>query len=65
MLDMNFIRNNPDIVKENIRKKFQDEKIPKVDELIALDKEFRSLKTNGDNLRAQRNALSKQIGGLM
>ncbi|MBR0137204.1 MAG: serine--tRNA ligase [Erysipelotrichaceae bacterium] len=65
MLDMNFIRNNPDIVKENIRKKFQDEKIPKVDELIALDKEFRNLKTNGDNLRAQRNALSKQIGGLM
>jgi len=65
MLDMNFIRQNPEAVKENIRKKFQDAKLAKVDELLQLDEQFRSSKTNGDNLRAQRNQLSKQIGVLM
>ena len=65
MLDMNFIRNNPDLVKENIKKKFQDAKLPMVDELLELDKEYRAIKTNDDNLRNQRNVLSKQIGALM
>ena len=65
MLDMNFIRNNPEAVKENIRKKFQDQKVPLVDELIELDRQYRALKTTDDNLRAQRNAVSKQIGQLM
>ena len=65
MLDMNFIRNNPEKVKENIRKKFQDQKIPLVDELIELDRQYRQFKTTDDELRAQRNAISKQIGGLM
>ena len=65
MLDMNFIRNNPEKVKENIRKKFQDQKLPLVDELIELDRQYRQFKTTDDELRAQRNAISKQIGGLM
>ncbi len=65
MLDMGFIRQNPDLVKENIRKKFQDSKLAKVDELIDLDQQYRNSKTNGDNLRSQRNSLSKQIGILM
>lgn len=65
MLDMNFIRNNADLVKENIKKKFQDAKLPLVDELIDLDKEYRAIKTSDDNLRNQRNVLSKQIGALM
>ncbi len=65
MLDMKFLRTNPDIVKENIKKKFQDEKLPLVDEVIALDQEFRAAKTRCDELRSQRNSLSKQIGGLM
>ena len=65
MLDIRFVRNNPDIVKENIRKKFQDEKLPLVDEIIAMDEEVRAAKTRGDELRASRNILSKQIGGLM
>ncbi|MBR5409683.1 MAG: serine--tRNA ligase [Clostridia bacterium] len=65
MLDMRFIRENPEIVKENIRKKFQDHKLPLVDEVIALDKENRELKTRADFLRGERNRLSKQIGGLM
>ncbi len=65
MLDMQFVRNNPDIVKENIRKKFQDEKLPLVDEVIELDKEARAAKKEADNLRAERNAISKQIGALM
>ena len=65
MLDMKFLRTNPDIVKENIKKKFQDEKLPLVDEVIALDKEFRDAKVRGDELRAQRKSKSKQIGGLM
>jgi seryl-tRNA synthetase len=65
MLDIRFVRNNPDIVKENIKKKFQDEKLPLVDEIIAMDEEVRAAKTRGDELRASRNSLSKQIGGLM
>ena len=65
MLDMKFLRDNPDLVKENIKKKFQDAKLPLVDEVIALDAEFRALKREGDTLRADRNRLSKQIGMLM
>ncbi len=65
MLDINLIRTNPEKVKENIRKKFQDQKLPMVDEVIALDKEYRDALQRGDTLRNQRNVLSKQIGALM
>ena len=65
MLDIKFLRSNPDIVKENIKKKFQDEKLPLVDEVIELDAQYRAAKTRCDELRNQRNVLSKQIGGLM
>ena len=65
MLDIAFLRANPDLVRENIKKKFQDKKIPLVDEAIALDSKKRALQTEGDNLRASRNALSKEIGILM
>ena len=65
MLDMKFLRENPEIVKENIKKKFQDHKIELVDQVIAMDKENRSLKQRGDELRSKRNAMSKEIGGLM
>ena len=65
MLDIKFLRNNPEIVKENIKKKFQDSKLPLVDEVIALDKAYRESKTRADYLRSQRNAISKQIGGFM
>ena len=65
MLDMKFVRENPDIVKENIKKKFQDSKLPLVDEVIALDEESRAVKQEADNLRADRNKLSKQIGAMM
>ena len=65
MLDMKFVRENPDAVKENIKKKFQNEKLPLVDEVIALDEESRMTKQEADNLRADRNRLSKQIGALM
>ena len=65
MLDMKFIRENAELVKENCRKKFQDHKVAMVDELIELDAQYRGCKTKADNLRAQRNALSKQIGVLM
>ena len=65
MLDMKFLRENPEIVKENIKKKFQDEKLVLVDEVLELDKQFRDAKSRGDYLRSQRNTLSKQIGGLM
>ena len=65
MLDMKFVRSNPDAVKENIKKKFQDEKLPLVDEVLELDKQFRDAKTRCDYLRSQRNTISKQIGGLM
>ena len=65
MLDIKFVRANPDIVKENIKKKFQDEKLPMVDEVIELDKEYREAKTRVEYLRSQRNTISKQIGMLM
>ena len=65
MLDLKFVRENPEIVKENIKKKFQDHKIELVDKVIAMDKENRSLKQRGDELRSKRNAMSKEIGGLM
>jgi len=65
MIDIKFLRENPDVVKENIRKKFQDQKLPLVDEVIELDQKLRTAKADGDDLRASRNALSKQIGALM
>ncbi len=65
MLDIKFVRANPDAVKENIKKKFQDEKLPLVDEVLELDQKYREAKTRCDYLRGQRNTLSKQIGGLM
>ena len=65
MLDIKFVRENPDIVKENIKKKFQDAKLPLVDEVIDLDKKIRALKLEAETLRAQRNELSKKIGLLM
>ncbi|WP_367924573.1 serine--tRNA ligase [uncultured Ruthenibacterium sp.] len=65
MLDIKFVRENPDAVKENIKKKFQDQKLPLVDEVIALDAENRAVITEASELRAQRNKLSKSIGALM
>ena len=65
MLDINLIRTNPELVKENIKKKFQDKKLALVDEVLLLDKKKRELQQEGDNLRAQRNSLAKQIGALM
>ena len=65
MLDIKLFRTEPEKIKENIRKKFQDEKLPLVDEVVALDAEFRALKARGDELRANRNKVSKEIGGLM
>ena len=65
MLDIKFVRENPDAVKENIRKKFQDRKLPLVDEVIALDRERRGVQQAADQLRANRNKVSKQIGALM
>ncbi len=65
MLDIKFVRANPDIVKENIKKKFQDEKLPMVDEVIEYDKQLREAKTRVEYLRSQRNTISKQIGMLM
>ena len=65
MLDIKFIRENPEIVKENIRKKFQDKKLPLVDEVIELDGKIRKLKQQGDELRKNRNSLSQSIGALM
>ena len=65
MLDIKFLRENPDVVKENIKKKFQDQKLPLVDEVIELDKELRDYRAKGDNLRAERNSTSTQIGALM
>ncbi|MBR1811335.1 MAG: serine--tRNA ligase [Clostridia bacterium] len=64
MIDIKFLRENPDIVKENIKKKFRDSKLPLVDEALALDAESRENKKEADNLRAERNKISKQIGGL-
>ena len=65
MLDIKFVRENPDVVKENIRKKFQDQKIPMVDEVIALDQENRNIKQEVESLRANKNKINKQIGALM
>ncbi len=65
MLDIKFVRENPETVKENIKKKFQDEKLPLVDEVIALDKENRETQQEADDLRNSRNKLSKEIGALM
>jgi len=65
MIDINLIRNNPELVKENIKKKFQDKKLPLVDEVISLDKELRNIKVKADNLRNDRNTLSKEIGNFM
>ncbi len=65
MLDIKFVRENKDIVKDNIKKKFQDEKLPLVDEVVALDEEFRKLKNNQDELRSKRNSISNEIGNLM
>ena len=65
MLDIKFVRENPDIVKENIKKKFQDNKLPMVDEVIELDKEVREIQQEADGLRAKKNTIAKQIGALM
>ena len=65
MLDINLLRNDPERVKENIRKKFQEQKLPLVDEVVALDKEYRGSRQQADSLRNQRKTLSKQIGGLL
>ena len=63
MLDIKFVRANPDVVKENIKKKFQDEKIPMVDQVIEFDKQLREAKTRVEYLRSQRNSISKHGPG--
>lgn len=65
MIDIKLLRENPDLVKENIKKKFQDDKLKLVDEVLELDEKLRSFKTEGDNLRSKRNKTSKEIGALM
>ena len=65
MIDIKFLREHPDVVKENIKKKFQDHKLVMVDEVIELDKKNREAQLAGDNLRAERKTLSSQIGELM
>ena len=65
MIDIKLIRENPELVKENIKKKFQDNKLPLVDEVLALDKKNRNIKSHGDELRMNRNSLSSTIGNLM
>ena len=65
MIDMKLIRTNPELVKENIKKKFQDQKLAMVDEVVELDKKYRETKVKSDALRNQRKVLSKEIGGLM
>lgn len=65
MIDIKYLRENPETVKENIKKKFQDEKIALVDEVIALDQESRKTQQEADELRANRNKISKEIGALM
>ena len=65
MLDIKFVRENPEIVKQNIRNKFQDRKLPLVDEVIELDQQYRDAKSKADMLRGQRNSVSKKIGMLM
>ena len=65
MIDIKLLRENPELVKKNIQKKFQDDKLPLVDEIVALDKEFREAKTKGDSLRALKNKCSSEIGVFM
>ena len=65
MIDIKFLRENPEVVKENIKKKFQDHKLPLVDEVIALDKERREVQAEADAIRAEKNQISKQIGALL
>ena len=65
MLDIKFVRMNPDVVKENIKKKFQDEKLPLVDEVLELDQKNREIKQEVEALRADRNKISKEIGACM
>ena len=65
MLDIKFVRENPEKVKENIKKKFQDQKLELVDEVLKLDTEYREIKVKADNFRQERNAISDQIGTLM
>ena len=65
MIDLKFLRENPEIVKQNIKNKIQDQKLPLVDEVIELDEENRKVKKEADDLRASRNKISKQIGALM
>ena len=65
MIDIKFLRENPEAVRENIRRKFQDAKLPLVDEVIALDEQYRAAIKEADELRAQRNRISKNIGALM
>ncbi len=65
MIDIKFLRENPDLVKENIKKKFQDEKLPLVDEVIELDKQRRDIQAEADQIRADKNKISKEIGALM
>lgn len=61
MLDIKFVRENPNLVKENIKKKFQNHKLALVDEVIELDKKYREFQLQGDNLRMERNSISKEI----
>ena len=65
MIDLKFLRENPDIVKQNIKNKFQDSKLPLVDEVIELDAKARAAQQEADDLRAERKKMSKQIGALM
>ena len=65
MIDIKFLRENPEVVKQNIKNKFQDRKLPLVDEVIELDKEARAVQQEADDLRANKNKISKQIGALM
>ena len=65
MIAIDLIRNNPELVKENIKKKFQDSKLPLVDEVLELDKKLREIKQEGNNLRGERNTLSAKVGALM
>ena len=65
MLDLKFVRENPEVVKQNIKNKFQDDKLPLVDKVIELDGKSRQAKAEADNLRASRNKLSKEIGACL
>ena len=65
MLDLKFVRSKPEVVRQNIKNKFQDEKLPLVDEVLELDSRNREIKQEVEALRAQRNKISKQIGALM